>query len=265
LGICDKFALSLSLSFSTDMKVIALFIVWCVCFAAPFPAYAQASANDNALSAAFHFTDSVFHRDTFLFQTVEPDIPADMANIIVRFNNAIASNKQWFLDYKSRFSVGGKPLPYNENFGITPDEYRRLQHLETPPPQLVPVDSQEVKVIRADGYIRFKGDSGNGKLLEYLEINVAGRQLIYGGDTIPFLNRAISGPSDPYGQWQGYAWRLERTDADAATDSAHLSARVVEVDMGLPFKGDHLFLRIKYEDVNFGMVGANMELLGFVK
>jgi hypothetical protein len=246
------------------MKVTLFLSALLSCSVASHTANAQVPAKDAALAAAFRFTDSVFNRDTFLFQTVEPDIPADMASIILRFNNTIASNQQWFLDYKSK-NGGGKALPYDERFGITPEEYRRLQHLESFPPQLVPVDSQRVEVIRANGYIRFKCDSGNGKLLGYLEINLTGRQLIYGGDTIPFLGPAISGPADPYGGWRGYAWRLERTDATAATDSAHLSARVVEVDLGLPIKGDHLFFRIKYEDVNFGVTGANMELLGFIR
>jgi hypothetical protein len=246
------------------MKTIGLFTVLWVCSGTFIPGNAQVPAKDAALATAFHFTDSVFNRDSFLFQTVEPDIPADMASIILRFNNAIASNQQWFLDYKSK-NGDGKTLPYDEKFGITPEEYRRLQHLESFPPQLVPVDSQRVEVIRANGYIRFKCDSGNGKLLDYLEINLTGRQLIYGGDTIPFLGPAISGPTDPYGGWQGHAWRLERTDATASTDSAHLSARVVEVDLGLPIKRDHLFFRIKYQDVNFGVTGANMELLGFIR
>jgi hypothetical protein len=250
------------------MKVIVLLTVLWNCSGAAFPCEAQSPAKDGALGTmtpAFRFTDSVFNRDSFLFQTVEPDIPADMASIILRFNNALASNQQWFLDYKNKNGGGGKTLPYDEKFGITREEYRRLQHLEAAPPQLVPVDSQEVQVTRATGYIRFKGAAGNAQLLDYLAINLTGRQLIYGGDTIPFVGPAISGPTDPYGQWQGYAWRLERTDATTATDSAHLSARVVEVDLGLPKKGDHFFLRIKYEDVNFGVTGANMELLGFIR
>jgi hypothetical protein len=250
------------------MRVIVLFALY---FAAVFPGHAQSPPGEGAgaglrvVGEAFRWADSIFNRDTFLFQTVEPDIPTDMASVILRFNNAIAANQQWFLDYKSKYGGGGKPLPYDERFGITPEEYRRLQHLEAVPPQLTPVDSQGVEVHRTDGYIRFKSGAGNAQLLNYLEINVPGRQMIYGADTIPFVGRAISGPGDPYGQWKGYAWRLERTDANATTDPAHLSARVVEVDLGLPSKGEHLFLRIKYQDVNFGVLGANMELLGFIR
>ncbi len=219
---------------------------------------------DSTLRAAFHFVDSVFARKTFLFQTLEPDIPADMQSAIIRYTRAIAANQQWYLDYRNKYSTSGQPLPYNEHFGITPEEYRRIQHLETMPSQLTAVDSQQVAVSRDHGFIQLKSD-GQTHLLDYLTIDSSQELLIYGGDTIPFAGRSGSGPSSPYGQWQGFTWRLERTDIASTLDANKVTARIIELNLGLPSEGGKTFLRIKYQDVSAGATTANMELLGYIR
>jgi hypothetical protein len=244
------------------MKIMLFFAVVTACILFPGESRCQTWEADT-LRAAFRFADSALTRDSFRFVTVEPEIPADMQSILIRFNDAVAANKDWFFAYRDKYAASGKPLPYDERFGISYNEYQKMQRLEALPPQLAPVDTQEVAVVRANGYIRFKGN-GNAHLLDYLEVNLQKMQLVYAGDTVPFTGPVTTGPSNPYGQWSGYVWRLEKTDASRATDADQLNARVIEINLGLPSRGDRIFLRIKYQDLRVGVTTAKMELLGYI-
>lgn len=221
---------------------------------------------DSVRHAAFRFVDSVFARKAFVFQTLQPDIPVDMQAILIRFNNAVVANQAWFLDYRNKYAGSGQPLPYNERFGISADEYRRVQNLSTAPSQLVAVDSQHVTVSQGSAYsfIQLKSD-GDTHLLDYLMIDPAGQQLLYGADTIPFIGRTNTGPSSPYGQLQGFTWRLEKTDIASTLDAGKVTARVIEINLGLPVDREKTFLRIKYQELKAGVTTANMELLGYIR
>ena len=217
---------------------------------------------DTARQAAVRFADSVFHRATFFYERVEPDIPADIQRILIRFNNAIVANKQWFYDYKNTYA--GQPLPYNQRFGISAEEYKKLQNLEKTLPQLVTVDTQKVTVIREAGYIRFKTD-GDSHLLDYLQIGLQDLLVVYGGDTIPFVGRTATDAASSYGEWQGFTWRLQKADAASTFATSRVTARVVEINLGVPASPGKTFLRIKYQDMRDGETTANLELVGYIR
>ena len=228
---------------------------------------------DTSIQTAFALLDSLFRRPEFLYETLGPDIPADMQPVLIRFNNAIAANRDWFMEYRSKFP--NQPLPYDEHFGITAEEYRRIRRLEAAPPALVPIDSQMVSVLKDGAFIHFKSN-GEDRLLDYLYIDPTHRLLEYGGDTIPFAGPASAGRNSPYGQWQGFAWRLERIqqlpttptdplDPQKTPDPGSITARIVEVNIGTPADGSRkTFIRIQYQNLQAGIATANMELLGFI-
>jgi len=252
--------------------------------------------------SAVHFADSIFHYPTLLYQLVQPDIPADIQSILVRFNNALVANRDWFQQYRAAYA--GKPLPYNERFGITPDQYKKLQNLEQAPLQLTPIDTQKVTVTREAGYLRFTTD-GDVRLLDYLQIDLRKNFVVFGGDTIPFAGHTIATAASPYGQWDGYTWRLQKADAASSLATSRVTARVVEVNMGLtapteqspqssadsskpaqtqpqttqpqttqpqttqpqttqPINPRRVFLRLKYQDMKDGETKANLELVGYL-
>lgn len=211
------------------------------------------------LIAAFHFIDSAFNKPSLLFQMLGPGMPAGLDSILFRFNNAVAADRQWFTEYKSQHS--GQILPYNEKFGITPEEYRRIQNYASTPTTLVPVDSQQIAVARVGGLIQFKS-SGDIRFLDYLYFNPKQMQAYYGGDTIPFVGRS-GAPSSPYGPWQGYRWRLEKTNITITFQK--VTAHVVEIDLGLPPAGDKVFIRILYQDLKADKTTSGIQLAGFLR
>ena len=52
--------------------------------------------------AAFGFFDSVFAHPSYTFIKLEPRLPEGMDTILLRFNTAIAANRQWFDTYKDK-------------------------------------------------------------------------------------------------------------------------------------------------------------------
>jgi len=217
--------------------------------------------NSDSLQA-LHFIDSIFNRPAFTFDIAEPDIPKDMQSIIIRFNNAVAADKQWFLDYRDKNAVGGS-LPYNERFGITREEYQRVQRLELFPPRLITLSQQTAAVDRHDGNIHFKGE-GEIRILDYWEIDLRQQKLIFAGDTLPFAGTMIGNQLSPFGLTQGYVWRLEKADLKNTLQAGKVTARVVEIDLGLPKDTTKIFLRIKYQDMQEGVTRAEMDLTGFI-
>ena len=221
---------------------------------------------DPTCDSAFQFADSVFARPVFLFETLQPGIPPDMQPILARMNNAIATDKEWFKEYRNKYTATGQPLPYDEHFGITSEEYQKLQHLESQPLQLVVVDSQKVTVSDDHGLIRFTS-GGSNHLLDYLIIDIQHQQLMYGGDTIPFKGPADANtkPSNPIGEAKGYTWRLEKTDVAATLKAGKPTARVVEIDLGRTPQPGKTYIRIEYQDVDAGVTTANLELIGYIR
>lgn len=219
---------------------------------------------DPTRDAAFGFADSVFNRTSFLFETLQPDIPADMQLILIRMNNAISANRDWFIEFRKKYGGSGAALPYDEHFGISREEYNKVQHMETQPPQLVVADSQKVAVQSDNGLIQFKTE-GNPHFLDYLLLDIRHQWLMYGGDTLPFKGAVTTQPSNPYGQWHGYTWRLERTDFAATLEAGKPTARVIEVDLGLPQQPGKAYIRIEYQDMKAGVTTANLELIGYIR
>jgi hypothetical protein len=247
-------------------KQFVVFLILAGAMLLPRPANAQkpaAQSNPYPITpadSAIRFADSIFRQPTLLYQLVEPDIPADIQSILIRFNDAIAANRQWFQDYRT--ANAGKQLPYNQRFGISADEYKRLQNLEQAPPQLVPVDTQDLTITRVAGYIRFTTD-GEIQFFDNLLIDLKKALVIFGGDTIPLAGRTAMPASSPYGEWQGYTWRLEKADAASTLETSRVTARVVEINMGLTPQG-RIFLRLKYQDMRDGAITANLEVFGYL-
>lgn len=222
-----------------------------------------AAQGDSTLARALRFTDSVFDRSDLTYDIAEPDIPKDMQSILIRFSDAVSANKDWFIDYRNKYATGGQSLPYNERFGITRDEYRRVQQLEKMPPRLVTVSQQKVTVSRQNDDIRFRSD-GESVILGYLEIDLRRQKVIFAGDTLVFSGAMDASQLSPLRLVQCYTWRLEKADLKNTLQTDKVTARVVEVDLGLPLDAGKTFLRIKYQDMQAGVMRTDMDLTGFV-
>jgi len=213
--------------------------------------------------AAMAFADSLFHASSFGFVLTEFDFPADIRGILLRFNSAIAANKEWFTAYTSHLPPG-QPLPYNEKFGITQGEYERIKSIDKVHPALKVVDTQRISILRQDDKISFKGE-GEGRILDYLEFDLGRNVLIFAGDTIPFAAGVNTTTAMAYGLFNSYTWRLQRTDLSGGLQADQLTARVVEIELGLHQPDNKPLLRIQYQDMDHGVTRANLDLAGYIQ
>jgi len=216
---------------------------------------------------AFQLIDSVFHDTACHFEITEFDFPADVRDILLRFNNSVAANKEWFEQYASH-APAGQPLPYNEKFGITPEEYGRIRSMDRVHPALKVVDTQKVIILReggnrGGGKIGFRGE-GDGRILDYLEFYPDKKEVVFAGDTIPFARMVSSTAATVYGLPDGYTWRLEKTDVSKTLETRALTARVIEIDLGIRQPDNKPLLRIQYQDMENGVTRANLDLSGYI-
>lgn len=225
---------------------------------------ASRPAADSSLAQAFQFTDSVFNRAEFTYEIVEPDLPADMQSILTRFNNAVAANKEWFLEYRNKNATADQPLPYNARFGITATEYNRLLHLEKAAPHFITIAQQKITVQRQNDHIYFKGND-ESRILDYLMIDPQHQAITFVGDTLLFAGAMNVNQRTPFGLSQGYVWRLEKADIPSTLQAGKVTARVVEINLGLTNDASpKIFLLIKYQDMQEGVTRADLDLIGFV-
>jgi hypothetical protein len=222
-----------------------------------------ASPDSMTLAQAFLFTDSLFNRAGFTYDIAEPDIPKDIQAILARFSNAVSADKEWFADYRKKYAVDGRPLPYNERFGITPGEYLHIQQFGKLPLRLVPVSQQKVTISRESNTIHFKSD-GEALILNYLEIDLQKQKIIFAGDTLPFTGGMDAAQLSRFHLTKGYVWRLEKADLKSTLQTDKITASVMEFDLGLPAETGRAFLHILYQDLQSGVTRADMDLTGFV-
>jgi hypothetical protein len=215
---------------------------------------------------------------TFTYGIAGPDIQKDVKDILTRFDSAIAANRQWFEEYRSKFAVSGQPLPYDERFGISAEEYQRLQQVGKQPPHLVILARKNVTVARERNVLHFRGED-EARIFGYLEVDLQQQRIVFAGDTLAFAGAMKADQLASFHLTQGYSWRYQKVDVNSTLQNYKVTAHVVEIDMGVPVNGNGggpgsgsspgdggrgAFLRIKYQDMKEGVSQADLDLTGFI-
>jgi len=224
----------------------------------------RAAADSTTQRRAFAFADSVFNKPELIFEVDDIDIPAGIQDILIRFNNAVAADKQWFADYRDQYVGTGRPLPYHEKFGITRQEYARITDMTRSSLRLKQISEQKIIVQRADGLLNFRG-SGDAHILDYLQFDLRQQVVTFAGDTIPFVGEMNTPANAPIGLSHGYAWRYETADMATTLRVDQVTARVIEVNLLLPAQGNKVHLHLKYQDVDKGQPKGSLDLMGFFR
>jgi len=227
------------------------------------PGQVPADTSIARLVRAFRFVDSVLSHPTLTYDVTGTDIPREIKDILTRFDSAVTANKKWFDEYRIKYTSAAQTLPYNERFGITREEYTRLQQLEKQPPHLITLAQTTVTTTRDKNVLHFKSD-GEARILAYLEVDLQQQRIIFAGDTLPFMGPMTTSQLASFQLTQGYSWKFRKVDVNNSLQSYKITARVSEVDMGTPTEGGRAFLRITYQDVKEGVTQANLDLAGFV-
>jgi len=139
-------------------------------------AFSQRDAT--AEQAAFSFVDSIFLSSTVTFEINELRPSDSLLAIMIKFNNAIAANKEWASEYMNKYYVPGEGMPYDEKFGITKEEYDKIKNADGTSYKLNKVKSERLVVTKANSCISFEGND-SFRVLNYLS---------FCGHTMGFVN-----------------------------------------------------------------------------
>jgi hypothetical protein len=175
--------------------------------------------NNESDPKPFSFVASLFSKDNYTAEFLDFEFPKDVQEILIKFQKSVTEKKEWFQDYFSRNYKAGEGLPYDENFGITKDEYQKIKDLEKAPPNIVVKSKSLIKVVRSPGGLSFKADDNATKFIEALKIDFKNEILTFMNDTIPFSTEINAAASTPFGQWHGYSWKKENSNLGEKDES----------------------------------------------
>ncbi|WP_431211594.1 hypothetical protein ACQ86N_38145 [Puia sp. P3] len=190
------------------------------------------------LVRAFRFVDSALSHPTLTYDVTGPDIPQEIKDILTRFDSAVTANKKWFDGYRNKFTStnqstsASQPLPYNERFGITPEEYTRLQQLEKQPPHLVTLAQTTITTTRDKNVLHFKGDG------ESQDPGLSRSRPPATTDHFCRRHPPVHRPHDHHSQLasfqltRGYSWKFRKVDVNNSLQSYKITARVSEAGSG---------------------------------
>ncbi|HMH24000.1 MAG TPA: hypothetical protein VK563_19580 [Puia sp.] len=227
-------------------------------------AFAQMDSTAQKKKAAFDFADSVFKKTAFIFEINEMVAPEDLQRIMLKINNAMAADKAWAADYITKYNKPGEGMPYHEKMGVTREEYEKVKRLDKIPLRIQKIRSEDMSVVRQNSRLNFK-TSTDDKILEFLEFNLATKEVIFGNDTIPFAVEINMQSAAGFGKWQGYAWNFEKMDQQDNAKPDQLTGKSIAIYLGKTIPGERFFLHIKFMQVEKGQPKANMDLLGFIQ
>ena len=83
----------------------------------------------DSIQKAFQFADSLLTPGNHSYQLMDFIYPQEILDISIKMQNAVAANKQWWLDYIQKHYSPGKGTPYDPHFGISEAEYNKLKHI----------------------------------------------------------------------------------------------------------------------------------------
>jgi hypothetical protein len=223
-------------------------------------AYGQ-TVHESNKSKPFAFLDSLLKKDNYTAEFLDFEYPKDILEITMRFQKTIAEKKEWYQEYFSKNYKEGEGMPYNENFGITKEEYQKIKDLNKTPPTIVVRRTALLKTNRNSNIFSFTASANDLKFLESLKIDFRNEVVTFMNDTIPFSSEINAPGTTPFGEWHGYSW-IKETSNQAKNDDLQIDSligKIIEIDFGTIKKNNKIFLRLKYKSLNKGKFEENLD------
>lgn len=221
--------------------------------------YGQTS--ETKTNQAFLFIDSFFTKEIHTAEIIELKYPKDIEEILLRVQQSIAGQKEWFEQYFSENYKAGEGLPYHVNFAVEEEEYLKIQNIQNNPPQRVVRDSTFFKVLRNNNIISFKAIDKRAKVFESIQFDINNGILKFINDTISFFNDSNSLAQSNSFTWKKVTGNLGEKDV-FKVDS--LISKVIEISFETLPKESKVFFHIIYKEVDKGIVKANFDMMCYL-
>jgi len=186
--------------------LILSFLLLCSCYKP------VSVVKNNSTVSEQNILDKVFavgdHEVSIMEIALPDNESAKLTDISIRFQKSVEKNKEWYNEYINKHSSNGK-LPWNENFGITKEEYDELIS-STEKMSLIEKGKTIVSIVKEDdGVLTLKANQD----LEYLsgiKIDALNNCLISESGVFKYSNDIeASDDQEITGPWSGSTWKLE--------------------------------------------------------
>lgn len=190
---------------------------------------------------------------------IRPPLPIAAIGFVMQ--QALASQKQWLLDYEQEHEARSA-LPYHENFGVSEEEYDRY---------IASMQTGE-SALRADAEVSFAvAHSGEKSKLKTGEALATVNNLEFDwavdtvrtpwGDLLGSEVLQFEGDATPLAPFVGRRWELRTGDINAALKTESGNAKLVRVYLGTRNKNRDVLLYVRAASVQQGIVYVDDEVI----
>lgn len=195
------------------------------------------------------------------YEVLEKEIPADLREILVRYRNSLAENRDWYAKYQKDHG-DQTPLPYDEKFGVTSDEYVRINR-DLPNLKTKTKSIENIIVTNTSDSIKFAGD-GPFTIFDAVAFDVKKSILYIDWQQIPYSGEVSeTAQSSLAGEWKGHMWRLETGTMQNAVDTRG-DYGLFEISFGKTTDGKTV-MRFKAISIEEGATMVNATVSGYLR
>lgn len=184
-----------------------------------------------------------------------------LSELQTKYQMGAREHYDWYVDYIKNYNIG-EPIPYHENFGLTPDEFKERQE-RIDKITFYSTGLQEIEIIKNNGIISFKADK-KLKAFENVQLNLnnntaqIGDYVLHFSDTLN-INHKNNGFKS---KWKGYVWSFENPPnmrLEALRNFTGLNVVQYKITVGQLENGNTLF-SIKATEVQQGIIVLDIDL-----
>ena len=178
-----------------------------------------------------------------------------------KYRRGAREHYDWYVEYIKRYEVG-QPIPYHENFGMTPEEFQeRQERMENT--RYYSTGTYHLQVLKSDGIIQFKADK-KLKVFNNVSFNLKNNTVNVGDYVLQFAESIdVPHANNVFrSKWKGYLWKYESPNdihLDALTNINGLNVVQYKVIIGQLEDGRGL-LELKATEVTAGVVVIDLDL-----
>lgn len=190
--------------------------------------------------------------------------PVGYEELVLKFQQGIAANQDWFITYQKENYVPGQGLPYHENFGISKDEYETMKKYNGAVKLSKIAESEFLAEKTNDAIIL----SAHPDISAFNNIKIKlDSNLIYINNLrVPYIGISdIKDTNNVIGKWKGHRWKIEEFENPNYTSMAEISGRIYEFTIGQSEKDKKTFMYIKKQIVQNGQNIENVDVQVFLK
>lgn len=193
------------------------------------------------------------------FQVLEKDVPADLKEIIKKYQQSLTNNRVWFQSYKEQHPTA-TILPYHKNFGISAAEYERFN--KEYPKLKTKVKTTKTLTLENNGdKITFKGSDGFN-FFDGIGFDKKKSKMLVDTLVSKYKGQISEGDSSSFGAYSGYKWQYEKGNYEAV--KALKSPDYITIELTISKTNNKMLMILKVLSIENLITKINSTVSGYI-